>query len=99
MIKVTSQKVKLLLMEDIINITHLRRVGDWMRIWKLPIPQKVKLLLWRVARRCLPTRCNLQKRHVQCTWMCLQCDKFDEDEHHVFFGCKKAEEVQSYVGL
>lgn len=47
------------IMKDIIDSQHLRKSVDWMLIWKLKIPNKVKLLLWRVVRGCLPTQMNL----------------------------------------
>lgn len=54
------------IMEELTDQSGLRMDGEWITIWKLRIPQKVKLLLWRANRGCLPTRCNLQRRHVQC---------------------------------
>lgn len=36
--------------------------GDWMRMWNLHIPQRIKVFLWRVLRGVLPTRMRLQDR-------------------------------------
>jgi hypothetical protein len=33
-----------------------RAHGNWMKFWKLQVPQKVKLSLWRVLQKCLLVR-------------------------------------------
>lgn len=72
-------------MEDLIDNQHLRKEGNWMFIWRLKIPHKVKLLLWRVARGCLRTRMNLRRMHVPCEDQCPMCDDGVEDDMHLFF--------------
>ncbi|CAL2255942.1 unnamed protein product [Prunus armeniaca] len=39
--------------------------GFWMRIWKLAIPNKIKMLLWRACMEILPTAVNLVNRRVR----------------------------------
>nr|GMD61733.1 uncharacterized protein LOC109192125 [Ipomoea batatas] len=38
--------------------------ADWRRLWMLPVPPKVKNLLWRCMRNILPVRVLLRTRHV-----------------------------------
>lgn len=38
--------------------------GLWHLIWKLQIPQKVKVFLWKLINNCLPVYSNLRKRRV-----------------------------------
>lgn len=85
-------------MEVLIDNHHFRKPGDWMRIWKLNIPPKFKLLLWRVARGCLPTRINLRKKHVPCVDTCLMCEGAIEDECKLFFECSTATVIWNNTG-
>jgi hypothetical protein len=34
-------------MEVIIDNNHLREEGNWTKLWKLNIPNKVKIFVWR----------------------------------------------------
>lgn len=65
-------------MEELIDNTHLRKEGEWMAIWKLKIPQKVKLFIWRAARGVLPVRDNLRRRHVNCEISRAYCPDHEE---------------------
>lgn len=62
------------IMETLIGNTHLRVPGEWYNIWRLRVPQKVKLFLWRVIRGCLPTRMKLQGKGVLCPSTCPLCE-------------------------
>lgn len=48
------------------SISHLHENGNWVLIWKLIIPHKMKVFLWRIARECLPTRDKLIPDGVDC---------------------------------
>jgi hypothetical protein len=52
-------------MENLIDNEAYRVPGNWMLIWNLRIPQRVKIFLWRVVRGCLPTRDRLQRKGIQ----------------------------------
>jgi hypothetical protein len=45
-----------LCVEEMVDVSHLHRLGNWRDIWHLKIPPKVKHLVWRMCRGCLPTR-------------------------------------------
>lgn len=49
-------------METLIDNAEYRVSSDWMRMWNLHIPQRIKVFLWRVLRGVLPTRMRLQDR-------------------------------------
>ncbi|CAL9019674.1 unnamed protein product, partial [Prunus brigantina] len=49
--------------------------GFWMRIWKLAVPNKIKMLLWRCRMDILPTVVNLVKRRVLTSFVCARCDR------------------------
>lgn len=48
-----------LCMETIEDISHLHRSGNLLNILNLKDPPKVKNLVWRVSRGCIPTRARL----------------------------------------
>jgi ribonuclease HI len=81
------------LMENIIDNNHLKENGNWKKLWKLQVPNKVKIFLWRVLRGCLPVRSRLVDKGVRCDNKCPQCASYAENEWHCFFGCTAAQEV------
>lgn len=46
--------------------TLSRIQGDWIKIWKLKVPNKIKLFIRRCAHGFLPTRERLVMRGIQC---------------------------------
>ncbi|MCH84500.1 putative ribonuclease H protein [Trifolium medium] len=87
------------LMEVVIENNHLKVEGNWNKMWKLNIPKKVKIFLWRSLRECLPVKERLIRKGVQCDPKCPCCDLNTENEWHCFFGCKAAQEVWIEVGM
>lgn len=65
----------------------LRVDGDWMSIWKLKVPLRVKIFLWRACRECLPTRLQLQRRGIACSGLCFACDIGLENAWHILITC------------
>jgi len=82
-------------MENILDNTHLRCEGDWMLIWKLQAPPKIKHFLWRLLRGCLLTRSNLRKKQILCPLigLCLLQNKIIENEWHLFLACDHAQHI------
>jgi len=68
-----------LCVEEIIDVSHLRRPGNWQNIWLLKVPLKVKNILWRMCQGCLPTRVRLQDKGVSCPTNCESCGAAHED--------------------
>ena len=60
------------------------------RIWKLNVPNKVKMFMWHFAHNSLPVRRNLARRGVVIDMRCPICTRLDEDSGHLFFKCKYA---------
>lgn len=80
-------------MEELIDVTHLRRPGNWKDIWRLKVPPKIKHLLWRMCIECLPTRVRLQDNGVMCPTRCVSGSSNHEDLNHIFFECSFAIQV------
>ena len=87
-----------ILNHDVVVVQH-RVPGNWNCIWSLKLPPNVKNFLWRAYRNCLPTRIRLQAKGVQCTDGCAVCDKFGEDNTHLFFMCNKNMLCWQHIGL
>ena len=79
--------------KNVANNSHLHRIGNWDNIWRLKVSPKVKNLIWRICRGCLPTRARLLDKGVNCTSLCGLCDESYEDTIHVLFDCPRARNV------
>ena len=47
--------------------------GNWLTIWNLKLPPRVKIFLCRACLGCLPVRATLQGRGVQLNPLCPIC--------------------------
>ncbi|PRQ16242.1 putative ribonuclease H-like domain, reverse transcriptase zinc-binding domain-containing protein [Rosa chinensis] len=65
----------------------------WQVMWKLKIPEGVKVFLWRVIHEILPTALLLQRRHLLASSVCSRCQGEEETILHAFWSCSKAREV------
>jgi hypothetical protein len=81
------------LIEHVIDNNHLKVDGNWKILWRLQVPNKVKIFLWRALRGCLPVRGRLAQKGVPCGNKCPYCDTNEENEWHCFFGCSTVEDV------
>ncbi|PNX82760.1 ribonuclease H, partial [Trifolium pratense] len=77
-------------MRYIIRSDKYHVAGNLNGIWKAQAPHKERHLLWRLCKGCLPTRCRLLQRRVECTLNYPVCDEEFEDELDVFFNCTVA---------
>ena len=65
----------------------------WNSIWTLKVPKKCQVFAWRATREELPTKLNLQKRHIPIGTTCELCDKKEEDTIHALWSCKQLQSV------
>ena len=84
---------------ELVDLSHLYHLGYWSGIWKLKSPPKVKNLIWRMCRGCLPTRARLIDKGVKCPTQFVSYDSNHEDLAHIFFECPFAVRVWSMVGM
>lgn len=54
-----------LVLERVLDTAHLHTEGNWRALWKFKILPKANHFLWRLCRYGLPTRYNLNHRHVE----------------------------------
>uniref|UniRef100_A0A803PUK7 Reverse transcriptase domain-containing protein n=1 Tax=Cannabis sativa TaxID=3483 RepID=A0A803PUK7_CANSA len=63
----------------------------WNSLWQLPLPPRVKDLFWRACSSCLPTKVQLQTRHVAIDSTCSLCHSSPETSLHLFVNCSFAQ--------
>nr|POF23099.1 putative ribonuclease h protein [Quercus suber] len=61
----------------------------WKRIWKMRVPNKIKIFLWHACSEALPTKANLFKRKVVNVKICQLCDSENETTLHALWSCQK----------
>ena len=71
----------------------------WKNIWRLKVPNKVRVFLWRACSNALPTKVNLQRRKVLDNSLCEQCKCWEEDVLHAIWSCETLREgwAQSFI--
>lgn len=65
----------------------------WNKLWKLDIPNKVKIFLWKACKAILPTNDFLHNRHCSGSPSCILCGGIKEDVKHALFDCRWAREI------
>uniref|UniRef100_A0A803PJK4 Reverse transcriptase domain-containing protein n=1 Tax=Cannabis sativa TaxID=3483 RepID=A0A803PJK4_CANSA len=65
----------------------------WKHFWKLNIPSKVRIFLWKAVQECLPVAAILQKCHIAGSDICSLCRGNNESIVHALFLCKRAKKV------
>jgi hypothetical protein len=54
---------------------------SWTRMWKVNVPSKIKVFLWRLAKQSLPTYDLLHHRNMSNTSSCSLCGRIDSWRH------------------
>ncbi|KAF4386449.1 hypothetical protein G4B88_006705 [Cannabis sativa] len=70
----------------------------WKQIWTLPLPPKLKHILWRACHGILPTSHNLFKRKALPSSCCCRCFDHDETLEHALFRCPTVQELNPKRG-
>jgi hypothetical protein len=69
---------------------------SWKSIWAINCPNKMKIILWRMAHDCLATGIQLQKRNIPTNDHCLFCGR-SESVEHLFLHCTFASAIWAAV--
>jgi len=54
---------------------------EWKALWKVQVPSKIKIFLWRLARQSIPSRDVLHNRKMADSGNCLLCGMADSWRH------------------
>ena len=60
---------------------------DWMWLWKMNAPEKIKILFWLLAHNGLPTNQFRFSRRLCSSPLCSSCGQFTESLLHCFRDC------------
>ena len=66
------------------------------QIWGIGVPLKIRIFLWQLARKRLPSNDNIARRKGPSTGRCGLCGD-PEDTNHIFFDCTLAKFMWSAV--
>jgi hypothetical protein len=59
-------------------------------MWKTPVPQKIKIFVWKLARDALGVQTNRLKHHLIFDATCSICGVEPKNGHHAMVRCTKA---------
>lgn len=65
-------------------------VGFWKKMWNIKAPPKVLILIWRAVTYCLPSKVQLQTKHVQINNIFPVCNEGVESIFHALVQCRSA---------
>ena len=65
----------------------------WKKLWKLRVPNKIKVFGWRTCHEILPTCVNLARRKILSDPMCHCYKFFPESTVHAIWECVAAQDV------
>ncbi|CAL1400383.1 unnamed protein product [Linum trigynum] len=72
---------------------------SWIRLWEANIPPKLKVFVWQILHRILPTTEALIEKRVQVHPRCPVCWDSVETMEHLFLDCPVARALWGYSGL
>ncbi|KAK3205547.1 hypothetical protein Dsin_019593 [Dipteronia sinensis] len=64
----------------------------WKTLWRINVPNKIKLFLWKACNNWLSTRANLAMRGIPADSTCVLCYRSPETTKHALWGCAKLKE-------
>ncbi|MQM11036.1 hypothetical protein Taro_043940 [Colocasia esculenta] len=71
----------------------------WKKIWKWATQNRIKVLLWKVAWKRLPTKVYLLSCNIQVSGRCHRCWEDLEDDSHALISCKFARNIWKNMAL
>ncbi|KAE8769205.1 hypothetical protein D1007_59232 [Hordeum vulgare] len=70
----------------------------WKTLWKLRIPSKVKIHVWKSLLGAIPCYGVLANRHIKTSSQCPLCTSDCESIKHLFFQCPRVLEIWRILG-
>ena len=67
--------------------------AGWKNLWKLKLPPKFSLFIWKCLQRILAVKVSLVRRNIQVDSTCPRCQGAEETIEHLFFECPIARRI------
>ncbi|KAM6571333.1 hypothetical protein CsatA_015413 [Cannabis sativa] len=71
----------------------------WSNFWKLNLPPKVRIFVWKLFHTSLPVAAELYRRHIANSPYCSICNSCEETIIHALFYCPRAKSVWDLSNL
>ncbi|KAL9668889.1 hypothetical protein QQ045_006430 [Rhodiola kirilowii] len=71
----------------------------WRNYWRIRLPERVKILCWRIFYNALPIATNLMRRECSTNQDCCFCSYKEESVSRIFLECWWAKEFWRRMGL
>ncbi|XVE52926.1 hypothetical protein DITRI_Ditri02bG0163800 [Diplodiscus trichospermus] len=59
----------------------------WKKLWKVHVPNKIKVFLWKFKSGYIPVKAELRRRHISFDFVCFRCAKAPETIANALKGC------------
>ena len=82
-----NEGCKLITKEQDETINYGMNGKGWQNLWKLKIPYKIYLFLWKLLHNGLLIRMELNRRQIIVSPKCVMCEQEDETLDHLFLKC------------
>ncbi|XP_040945782.1 uncharacterized protein [Gossypium hirsutum] len=69
------------------------------KLWKLHIPTKIQMTIWRISWDFIPSFVNLKIKRVVINTLCPRCGSAEENSWHIFIKCPRSMEVWNQLDL
>ncbi|WOL11416.1 hypothetical protein Cni_G20178 [Canna indica] len=70
---------------------------DWPRVWRLNVPERVKIFLWKMLWNRLPTTKWFGNFSGVDADTCCVCEAVEDDSRHILLECKFAVQYWNFV--
>ena len=84
---IVNEGYKLITKEQDGTTTYGMNGKGWKNLWKLKIPYKIYLFLWKLLHNGLPIRMELNRRQIIVSTKCVMCEQEEETLDHSFLKC------------
>lgn len=78
---------------------NVQSASGWGKLWRICIPHKIKVLLWRICRNTVPVRNRLRGKGARVPITCMMCTGDIEHLIHLFWDCEFAKSCWQHIGL
>lgn len=84
--------------EQNIGLNGIQQSLGWGKIWRLNVPHKLNIFLWRFCRNTVPVKNKLRHKGVSTPIGCSMC-MGDIHMLHIFFDCEYAKQCWQHAGM